>query len=190
MHYFDFICQKFDQILLRALSRILKSHSRSYTLYHASNSALTFLYSIATFFQCSGVKFTTFFQYTTIILATYFHPELDTEIPQVPKGACTAATAYPSRLRSISGLDFIYGIIDCCFAHTEKLCNFAYAASAEGKGLGSEILSSLAFVELGHKQLFLSCEYRWRSFRNHFEECWNNLQVTKISPVFKYIYNW
>ena len=58
------------------------------------------------------------------------------------------------RFRRISGLDFIYGIIDCCFAHAEKLCNFAYAASAKGKGLGTEKLSLLAFVELGHKQLF------------------------------------
>lgn len=66
----------------------------------------------------------------------------------------TTATAYPSRFRSISGLDFIYGIVHCCFAHTEKFCNFVHATSAKSKSLGSEILSSSVFVELGHKQLF------------------------------------
>ena len=49
--------------------------------------------------------------------------------------------------------------------------------------LGTEKLSLLVFVELGHKQLFLSCEHRWRSFRNHLKYRRIVFKFTKFSPV-------
>ena len=41
-------------------------------LNHASNSVLTFLYDIATYFHCFGIKSTTFLQYYSNVIATYF----------------------------------------------------------------------------------------------------------------------
>ena len=95
----------------------------------------------------------------------------------------TTATTYPSWLRRISGFDFTYRVVYRCFAHTEKLCNFVHAASAKSKSLGSEILSSSVFVELGHKQLLLSCEHFWRGFRKHLNHCGRLFKFTGFSPV-------
>lgn len=74
-----------------------------------------------------------------------------------------------SLFRSITGIDFINGVLNCVFAHAEKLTNLVHAAFTQGESLGSEILSLLVFVERRHKLLFLSCKHFWRSFRNHLK---------------------
>lgn len=99
---------------------------------------------------------------------------------RLPSSARSTNTSW---FRSITGTDFINGVVNCVFAHAEKLTNFVHAAFTQGKSPGAEILSLLLFVERRHKQLFLSCKHFWRSFRNHLKYHGKVFKVTNISPV-------
>lgn len=95
----------------------------------------------------------------------------------------SARSTNASWFRSITGIDFINGTVNCVFAHVEKLTNFVQAAFTQGESLSSVILSLLVFVERRHKQLLLGCKHFWRSFRNHLKYRRKVFKVTKSSPV-------
>ena len=95
----------------------------------------------------------------------------------------SARSTHASWFRSITGIDFINGTVNCVFAHAEKLTNFVHAAFTQGESLSSEILSLLVFVERRHKQLLLGCKHFWRSFRNNLKYRRKVFKVTNFSPV-------
>lgn len=95
----------------------------------------------------------------------------------------TAWATNVSRIRRIPRFDFFNGTVDCVFAHSEKLTNFVHATFTESKSLGSEISSSLVFVERRHKRQFFCCEHRWRRFRKHLNYRDIVFKFTNFSPV-------
>lgn len=95
----------------------------------------------------------------------------------------SAAPADAAFLRNIAGVDLPDRFVKSVLAYSDKFTDFVHAALTKRKSLGSGIVSSLVFVERGHKRQLVCCKHFWRRLRKHFQTLGVMFEVTKISPV-------